>query len=163
MIKYKNTELINSNTIVKERGRLKEKEFTLSIPLTKRRELFKLKVKLEKICDDEKDSAQWMNIYSSKQLYFLKYIVSKNKSFIISSLTKNDERYFDIDLKQTLYDRIFDNENFIRLLVGESLTNRLNKSCKNGYLPIWLIDKIEMCVLAFVIYGKSVNGGKQDV
>lgn len=120
---------------------------------TKRRELLKLQKKTESIYVKEKGADPKTELDLYKQLYYLKRVVCENKQFLFESLLGKVKDPLDFALREKLYNSLFKDIRFLRLLVSESITNRLVKACKNGIIPNWLIEKIEMCALAVELYG----------
>lgn len=127
-------------------------ELLLKMSDTKRRELIRLQKRTKVIYSSVKGVALRCDTSVIKQLYHLKYVISVNRQKLFENLLKNAKEPLDFVLRENLYNKLFNDTLFLRLLVSESITNRLIKACNEDVIPNWLIDKIEMCALAVELY-----------
>lgn len=124
-------------------------EFNVPLKLTSadKREVIRLRKELRKIYD-----SQTKSIYRMKQLFQIRYTIFANKEMILKSLICKNDNSLTVILKCVSYDRLFFEENFLKLLVSESITNRLTKACKAKSIPDWLSAKIGLCALAYWLF-----------
>lgn len=135
------------------KGEYMEKvELLLKMPDTKRRELIRLQQKTKVIYSCTKGVTLKCDTSLLRQLYRLRQVMSENREKLFGSLLKNVKEPLDFVLRENLYNQLFNDTFFLRLLVSESITNRLIKACRSDVIPNWLIDKIEMCALAVELY-----------
>lgn len=130
-------------------------EALLKMPTKKRGEVIRLQRKLGKMYFNEKEMSLKSNRDLFKQLYHLKRVISENSQFLIDSLLRNVKEPLDFVLRHNMYEELFKDIYFLRLLVSESVTNRLIKACECKKVPNWLVEKTEMCAVAMQLYNKN--------
>ncbi len=127
-------------------------ELLYRISEVKRKGVIRLYKKAEKKCFKKKKcSSRNIDVDLFKQKCCLNNMIYVNRSFLIESLIRKTTDPLVAILKQDMYSRLFLDEKFLEFLISESLTNRLCKACQLKEVPDWLVEKIEVCALAFIL------------
>ena len=133
---------------------MKEVELFLKMTQADRECARGLQKKLKKMYDSDGGLVCLKDIYSVKQFAKLKRSISENKEFLIRSLLNITDEPLVMYLKDRNYEKILSDNLFLEFLLRASLTNRIDKACKNESMPAWLSERIATCAL---VYGLNIT------